>query len=569
MTKGKMHYARAARMNKALLSFLFFLTTTGGAFALPGKTEAAAAPEAAAAADTTAIADKKLELHANNELDLTYNMIGGQGASQSSLQKGWVYSDALNLSGNGAFKGYEYRMNLGVRYTNDQQLDVKKVLLTNLQGRISDGNNTLNVGDTFESFSQYSLNSALKGASYKYYDSQKESPELTLVYGLAYPRWDNFYGDSEVKALKRTAAGARLKQTLSPDFWLGMSALNVTDDAHSRIFDTDPVYENSVYSMDFEYRPAAGLTVRNETAAGFASLTPQKGAAAAKADGSAQQTELIMEQGKNRVNLEYERVSPYFLTLLGSASTDREKLKGKWKYKYDRDISFNFAMLWFRDDLNRQKAYQSSSYKPEIGVTLAKLFNRQYGTADLDYKYDRVYGGGASTVNHLINANYRDRFFGLDSDTNAGYSIYKTNAKVRDEQELLVNTSLRDRRTMGKFVFKPALYLGVWTDKNELSNSRDKIYEYSVALDPEIPSQKITSTFKAGQKRLLKAGADDLTRTFLNCNIFYKAPFLNKLFANLNQGVLYFKARVNDLSYTTAAKSFTETSLSTGVNVEF
>ncbi|MEI7529168.1 MAG: hypothetical protein WCK76_09500, partial [Elusimicrobiota bacterium] len=145
-------------MNKALLSFLFFLAATGGAFALPVKTEAAAAPEAAAAADTTAIADKKLELHANNELDLTYNMIGGQGASQSSLQKGWVYSDALNLSGNGAFKGYEYRMNLGVRYTNDQQLDVKKVLLTNLQGRISDGNNTLNVGDTFESFSQYSLN---------------------------------------------------------------------------------------------------------------------------------------------------------------------------------------------------------------------------------------------------------------------------------------------------------------------------------------------------------------------------------------------------------------------------
>ncbi len=61
----------------------------------------------------------------------------------------------------------DYNFNLGAKGTDDKRNDIQPFSLTNMQGRFTNKVHTLTIGDTFESFSQYALNTAVKGASYR------------------------------------------------------------------------------------------------------------------------------------------------------------------------------------------------------------------------------------------------------------------------------------------------------------------------------------------------------------------------------------------------------------------
>jgi hypothetical protein len=94
--------------------------------------------------------------------------------------------------------------------------------------------------------------------------------------------------------------------------------------------------------------------------------------------------------------------------------------------------------------------------------------------------------------------------------------------------------------------------------------STDQIYEYSAGFGLDIPDWKITSSIKAGQNRLDKSVGQDTDKTFASFNVNYRPPFLKKL----NQGMLFFRAKYNDFSYTNAGSNFRETSLTAGLILE-
>nr|NJM03112.1 hypothetical protein [Desulfobacula sp.] len=93
------------------------------------------------------------------------------------------------------------------------------------------------------------------------------------------------------------------------------------------------------------------------------------------------------------------------------------------------------------------------------------------------------------------------------------------------------------------------------------------IYEYSLGLGVDIPDRKITSDIRVGMNKLEKeaAGTDDSLKTFANVSLYYRPDFL----AKLNQGLLFLRASVNDFNYTTETRDFRETSITSGINIQF
>ena len=265
------------------------------------------------------------------------------------------------------------------------------------------------------------------------------------------------------------------------------------------------------------------------------------------------------------MTLEFERVDPLFNTLLGSATPDREKVKTKWRYNYSNNITTTLGFLWYRDHLNDEstKTDRSDYFKPDVGLTLKRLFDRRYLVVDLSSRFTRAYTTGRSTTDQFYTLNYRDRFWNLDSDTNLGYSIYDTSNDIQKDRDYMVNTSLSSRYTMDKVILKPTLYAGGQILKEELQENRDKTYEYSLGLGCDIPDHKITSNMKIGQNQLKKEIGDSSKRLFGNVSIYYRPAFLEKL----NQGMLYVRGYVNDFNYTTTTRDFRETSITAGLNV--
>jgi hypothetical protein len=287
--------------------------------------------------------------------------------------------------------------------------------------------------------------------------------------------------------------------------------------------------------------------------------------------GSAHRIEAIGSGGPSKVTLDYERVSTDFKTLMGSATPDREKVKAKWRYKYAKNLTANLGFLWYRDNLNGAKAYTTDHYKPEIGLTASRLFQRQYAVVDMLYKPEksqrRDESDANNSLNHVLTMNYRDRYGIIQSDLNLGYTKYGTDENVRDSNEYLANINLSTRQTYDRFIVKPALYLGTWTSRDELADSHDKIYEYALNFGLDVPDKQITSNIRFGQNRLEKSaiGADESTKTFLDANVYYTPP----LMAKLNYGVLFLRVMVNNYRYTFTDNDFRETSVTSGVNIQF
>ncbi len=507
------------------------------------------------------------EFHASNEFSVVGNAINGAGKNASSLTKGLNYLEVLNLYGSGSKGAWNYNYTLGGKATDDLRNDAKKISLTNVQGRATNSVHTVTVGDVFESFSQYSLATSLKGGSYRFSREGTKLPEITGIFGWAYPRWDSVWKDPVTRTISRQAAGLRVKENFGGDLWAGASAVSAKDTG--RITAADQLYDAKNYTFDFNYLPMPGLTADGEYSASDADLSPSAGAAKISSKGTAARFELVGDADPSRVSVEYENVEPDFYSALGSASPDRRKIKTKWRYKYSKKVTVTSGLLWYRNNLDAGSASgTTSSWKPELSAAIKKPFSsRPYSFADLSYKFDRKYGGGSSGADHYFNAGYRDRFGGLDSDTNLGCTIYRTKTAVRDAKEVNFNTSVNSRHQVKSVVLKPAINLGTWYSADELANETDKLYEYSLGLGFEAPDAYLASDLRFGQNILRKsaAGTDDSKKFFASLNAYWRP----KLMAELNDSTIFLRAGYNDYAFTTTSRNFREKSVTLGVNTAF
>lgn len=499
----------------------------------------------------------------SNELEFTVNDVSGAGSSQSTLTEGFNLGNSIQLNQGLESEKRSYFLNLGGRGTDDRTVDLRPLSLTNLQFKLGSGANHWTIGDTFEYFSQYTLSSSLKGLAYTLNKDAEGKPNLTLLYGVGYPRWDSFYGPTRVKSIKRQAYGVRAAQQLGNAWTIGAQLLQVDDS--KRINPTDALYEGPVFGFDWQYKPFEGLVLAGESAFSEADESPGAGAAGIEHSGSAHR--LVFEgQGEAvRLNVEYERVTPGFVTLLGSATSDRERVRARWRQKNGRNTTMNLGFIWFRDNLSNQKAYSTAHYRPEISFAQRRLFNRVYASGDIGYRFDTSNGGGREAKNHYLDLSYRDRFGTMDFDTRAGLINYNTDPGVRDSNEYTLNATIGTRKTAGRLIYRPQLFLGTWLAKDDLTNFEDRVYETSVGLGLDFPDSNISANLKLGTHRLLRDGGDDNDRLFANVGLYWRPPAS----WGASDQTIFLRFGVNDYDNTDDSRDFTETIWALGINFDY
>jgi len=513
-----------------------------------------------------AYAQDFFEFHLSNDFSVYNNNVSGPGSANSILTEGTSYLEVLGVTGKGQTNEFTYDFYVGGQMTDDPTHDIRRYSLVNFSLNAGTPQHALSLGDTFQAFSQYTLTTALKGGAYKYLGgSSPWLPKIIAVYGLAAPRWDSIWGNRETKTTERRVYGTRIAFEPSAAMALGFNWVGLHDT--EPIEDFERVYDDSrIYSMDIHYRPIPGLALYGEAAFNDVRAGIGDTSATERLKGHAVKIRAVGDEDPSRVIIEYERIDPEFDNPVGSATPDREKVKFGWRYKATRDVHLHTNMLWYRDNLDHQKVDpRIDYYRPEIGVSLARPFDRRYAYSRLTYNKKIARQDGDSIRNDdLINLNYRDRFGIIDTDTNLGYSLYRNESAAEQENnEILYNTVLRSRFSAGSLVIKPAVYLGGWNFKDELSDSDDRFYEYSLGLGVDVPQARITSNIKVGVNQLNKEIGDDSSKVFGSMSIFWRAGFLDFL----DRGMLFVQGFINDFDFDTDSRDFREDSIMAGISI--
>ena len=493
-----------------------------------------------------------------NDFYLQHNEVTGNSPSSSTLTEGLSYYNLFTLYTKGNLGDIKYKLNIGVKLTDDRKKDVKDVSLFNLSGKVNKDAHTLDLGDYMRSFSKYSMSSTLKGAAYTY---DNKIDRVDLLYGIAYSRWDNFWSN-EVDSTKREVFGARYSRKVTDN--LSASFDVVKTDDNNDILTGVSLYETTLYTVNSTYRPIKGLKLYGEYS--FSDNKTKDTINPDKKNGGAIFLQATGNKNPSRVRLEYERVSPDFKTVTGSATPDREKAKATWRYKITKTMSLNTGFLWFRDNIENTKTATTNTYRPNIGVIFKHLFDRRYATLDLNYKLNIIDTSVNKTTDNIYDLNYKDRFGIFHTNTNLNYNIYDTNNNIKSQKEIKFNTTINTRHSFDDLVLKPSFMFGTWSMNDELTiNGDNEYYQASFGLGASIPSKKISSTFRIGKNRSTRDTGDDMDKVFASFDLYWKVGKIDQ-FKNV---MVYYKTYINDYSYTTIANDYQELSMTLGFKMSF
>jgi len=474
------------------------------------------------------------------------------------LTDGLTYYNLISVYTKGQFEGFDYNINLGLKLTDDERKDIKKVSLFTLSGQIKGNDHLLDLGDFFRSYSKYSLNTSLKGGGYMY--TLENGDTLDITYGLAAPRWDGFW-DNEVESTEREVYGVRYNKKVTDDLSIGIDAVKTHDS--NVVVANIPLYDTSLMTINSTYRPIPGLKLYGEYS--HSQNETYDGSTNEKEKGGALFLQAIGNKNPSRVQLEYERIDPYFKTVTGSATPDREKTKAVWRYKITPKTTINTGFLWFRDNLEGDKTETTYTTRPNIGFTFKDIMDRQYAVVDINYKLNMI-DGINKTSDDMFDLNYRDRFGIVNSDIGLAYTLYDTDNNQRSQKEFRFNSAFNTRHTLNDLVLKPSVMLGTWSMNDELDiNGNNKYYQTALGFGVDIPSKKISTNLRVGTNKSTRDSGDNLDKMFGSFDAYWNLGKIDPF----SRTMLYAKAYINDLQYSTVSNDYQERSVTFGFKLSF
>lgn len=501
----------------------------------------------------------KAESLFSSELEMIYNDLSGPGSANAIYEEGAQYNGNFTLTDRQEMDEYDFSFNLKMRTEEDMYSQDQALFLSRLKAsfRNRESGSQFNIGDTFEFFDQYVLNSSLKGLSYRHKNSNDQT--TTFVYGYDYPRWNNIY-DGDYPAVTRRSLGINYENNVNDLNW-GVSLLNVDDE--EKVDSADILYTSNVIGVNWEHMPLAGLTIKGNSAYSDTDDTQD-----INYSGTAHQINIFSNAKEGRAEINYERVSPDFKTLLGSANNDLEKVKASLLYRHSNRIDYNFAHTFFHDNLDNQKEATTYNYKPEIGVSFKRIFNRRYARTNLKYNFNLEKSDAKRVEDNIIALNYRDRLqaVNLNFNVNYGEEEAEIGSDINKENNINYNLSLGTRKRMQGYILRPTLKFGYFNSEDENENTNDSNFEKSLGLRLDIPQKRFYSNLEFGERDSQRDSGEDNNKLFANLS-FYYTP---QLFDKYNQGRIYLRYRYNDLSYSDSEENdLRENSITAGVNLSF
>lgn len=497
----------------------------------------------------------------STETDLPSARVSGAGKAQSSLTRPLTYAQNVGLFGTGRVRKLEWSTNIGLRGTSDRNVDPQPASLSNLRLELRQDRTSLSLGDTFSSFSSYSLGSPLKGAALKFGDEEQKGVSFTGVWGTADPRWRVFAPGTASDVVKRTAFGGKVQARLSENTAAGLSFLRSDDSG--RVFATDPLYRNDIVALTAEHGFGFGWKLGGEVAWSTTRESPDSTTASRTYKGRGLKIEAAGALGKKKVTLAYEHVSPQFYSSLGAAQVDRERIRFRLREKWNKNVSASYGLLWYQNNLEGQRAFRTTTIRPELALNFQNFAGREEASLDFTVSSDNRYGGTNRNEDIDTMLTYRDVLAGWDTEWNVGVARYYSRAS-RDSREFTTNTSWYNRFVRGPLTYRPSATLGLWSAADHTGKFSDKTWEGSLGMGVEHPASRFGVNTQFGYRKAAVGQGDDNSRLFGNLSVTYR-PQKWESFG----GGLTLRVGWNDFRYTTAARDFRELTFGIGFTTQF
>lgn len=280
---------------------------------------------------TTAIDWEKGALNVYLSSEGYYHDVTGN-EDRSSLEEGWFYLENLILDFNqelaekAQFQGYAH-----VRSSNDpqQQIDGRDWMFVEGYARLADDLNAPNIyevlaGDYAESYTPYTLNTYLLGAKafYKYNDWMK----VSVLYGRN--------RDEDLDHYVRNTGGGRVEFYYQNYLTIGGTFV-YTDVAGDSLRSDSPVGDqlNQVFGGDLHLNLWGDRIHLNAEYARSMYNDDERDETLRDQYDNAYLVRGDISPAENlTISAEFERVEPWFNTVLGAASPDMERVKGQIDY---------------------------------------------------------------------------------------------------------------------------------------------------------------------------------------------------------------------------------------------
>jgi len=267
-----------------------------------------------------------------------------------------------------AFGDYEAFGNILYRFTDDRIIDLKRWSFERINLGLSKEAQEILVGDFYSSFSENSLDNALKGTKISL--GNEKSSRLFLVAGIDTTRWEDIWGTRrEDSAGRKYVWGARMENSLKD----GKAKLNFNYGAAR----DDTAYVSSFYnptlvnvlSADGEYIFNDYLTAIAEFAQSFIDEDTGSSQIKTKSDTS-KKIVLELDFADYTMNWLYSRIGNHFMTTGGFLTQGLEtiNLDGTWFLPWR--IKCNHYLYTDRDNISDTDWTSTKQINPGVKFSM-------------------------------------------------------------------------------------------------------------------------------------------------------------------------------------------------------
>ncbi|MBS9782573.1 MAG: hypothetical protein KGV43_02085 [Arcobacter sp.] len=358
--------------------------------------------------------------------------------NQESQKEGYTHSQDLDLKFHGPLKNGNAGVELRARTTNDERIQKNDSHLLFFKGYFKNKYWSYELGDVAAAMNPYVYSGSLKGIKVEYFGNEKERNwDYTFISGAKKAHWRETYQLVENEGLDTFVGAFQAKYTHERSKEIKFSLVSLKDDLNSGDNSSDLGKEGVSFGLNGKWRFNKYITLKGRTAISKASDDIRNNKK--KSTKSAIKLRLLTRPllSKLRSNFAYERVSPNFISVAGSAKPDKEEFQNITRWKINKELSSKLNLRFKRDNLNGQledtlyKYYQTLSFTYRPKKIKGSNFNLKFSNKDEKGRKDN----NRYTID--LNTNLRQKN-GFRYGLGYGYSHYDN--KDNDKSSSITNT---------------------------------------------------------------------------------------------------------------------------------
>lgn len=338
----------------------------------------------------------------------TKNIITGSRPSGSFLTPGNKITDDLALLYTAKPGATAWEGALDGRFSDDERIEAKRFNLKRFYFKGENARQAAVAGDYFGSFTQYSLNSALKGGRYTL--KLDDRFDLTALAGIAKPNWDDLWIHKPSETVDRTLYGLRASKNFKGDAAVGASVV-WSKDNRARFNSSVVAQDQRLAGLDWSLPTFHKLRLYGESAFSKTEndnpTTPDD-----SKKGWAHMVKADYTYRRFKTQNEFERVSPGFASAGGAATPDLIRARTQNKLSFAGAWRWIANFTWFHNNLNRAAGASTTLTRmPETGLLYDGPDWRPNLTVEVKARHREVTASstGRRSRTRSILASYADR----------------------------------------------------------------------------------------------------------------------------------------------------------------